>query len=206
MKKTNTTKETMKQAIKDMTKKLGLNQYPIVKIELEDSNYVMAATGTVYTRGKFFNETIAKTESDYVLHINKQALNKQLKRYAYIFGNKQAAYDCLYLLICHELRHMWQYQEQWLVGKPYNKLSSNLNELKDGHGSTPIEMDANNWMIQIAEKRNIKYIAYFMELEQRSSGLINMYDEEFTGKVKSAYLDAISNYNKVMHCLYKFSK
>ena len=201
MKTTNTAKETMKQAIKDMVKELNLKQCPTIKITEEE--YVMAAGGFVYTEG-MFNKIITKTESDYVLRINKTNVNKLLKRYAYSFYNKQAAYDCLYLLICHELRHMYQYQEQFLVGKIHNGL--NIDEMFDGHGASPAERDANNWMIKIAESKGMNDIAYFMELEQRADGLSNRFNTDFHISMTKAYIDNIKHYNKPLYHLHKFLK
>lgn len=206
MKSTNTAKEVMKQAIKDMTKELNLKQYPTVTIETEDKNYVMAATGTLHLTGGLFHKTIVRTESDYVLHVNKNAINRQIKRYAYTFGNKQAAYDCLYLLICHELRHMWQYQEQYQVGSEYDELHISISESFNGHGSTPEEIDANNWMIKVAENKGLKYLACYMELEQRAGGLCNHYNADFSEEVANTYLETVEAYNKALHHLLKFLK
>lgn len=204
MKKTNTAKEVMKVAIKDMVKELKLKQYPTVEMVTE-GNYVMAAGGIVYTNG-FFNKVITKTESDYILRINKTKVNSMLKQYAYSFGNKQAAYDYLYLVICHELRHMWQYQEQFLVGKVHNDLNININEMFDGHGANPVEQDANAWIIKVAEAKGIKNIACFMELEQRADGLNNLFDSEFRVNIANTWADTVKNYNKGLYLLHKCLK
>lgn len=195
----------MKQAIKDMTKKLKLNKYPKVIIETEDKGYVMAASGKVWERKvDWFTTVVTRTESDYILKVNKNAVNRMIKRYTYQFGNKQAAYDCIYLLICHELRHMWQYQEGFEVGK--RSTLSNFDELMGGHGSDPCEMDANKWMIAVAERRGFKELALFMELEQRSNGLCNMYDHEFIESLIVQQKVVLERYNKYLYKLRKLMK
>lgn len=191
----------IKQAIKDMVKELKLNQYPSVVLEDTDENYVMSAGGTVYANGGWFNKTITKTECDYKLRINKKAVNNMLKRYGWSFGNKDAAYNCLYLLVCHELRHMWQYQEQWFTGRPFNNAS--FNSVYEGHGSEPEERDANEWMIQVAESKGMLNLAVYMELEQRADGIGNKYDAEFRTHFNNMYITAIKDYNKVLHVLCK---
>lgn len=202
--KNNELKTTIKRAIKDMVKELGLKQYPTIKIESDDSNYIMAATGVLYTRGGLFDRTITKTESDYVLHINKKALSRTLKSYTLVFGNKQARYDCVYLLVCHELRHMWQYQEGFLIGSKHDTM--NINEMFNGHGSDPVEVDANNWMIHIAEQKGIKDLAVYMELEQRADGLSNRFDKEFHANAVIAYKDTLKHYNKMLYFIIKVLK
>lgn len=203
MRKTNNTKKMIKSAIKYVTKDLGLTQCPIVKIESnlgnENTTYVMAATGTIYYEGGLFNQVITRTESDYILHINKNALNRQMKVYTVAFGNKQAAYDYVYLLVCHELRHMWQYQEQYQVGT--KRKVFDMTETLYGHGADKLEMDANSYMIEIANRRNIGHLAEYMEIEQRYEGISNQISTEFYKEVKAKNLKALKHYNKPLYFL-----
>lgn len=190
--------ETIKKALVDMTKELKLNKYPTVNIEHIEGG-IMAAGGTIYRQNIFLGGTIIKTECDYVLRINKKATNNIIKRYTIMFGNKQAAYDCVYLLVCHECRHMWQYQEQTMVGKRENYF--NITELFDGHGADPIEQDANKWMISVAERKGLKNLATYIEMEQRQNGLSNMYNVEFKDSMHNSYLTAVNTYNKALSTL-----
>lgn len=203
MRKTNNTKKMIKSAIKYVTKDLGLIQCPTVKIESNLGNgniaYVMAATGTIYYEGGLFNQVITRTESDYVLHINKDALNRQMKVYTVAFGNKQAAYDYVYLLVCHELRHMWQYQEQYQVGT--KRKVFDMTETLYGHGADKLEMDANSYMIEVANRRNIGHLAEYMEIEQRYEGIFNQISTEFYKEVKTKNLKALKHYNKPLYFL-----
>lgn len=203
MRKTNNTKKMIKSAIKYVTKDLGLTQYPTVKIESNLGNgnttYVMAATGTIYYKGGLFDQVITKTESDYVLHINKDSLNRQMKVYTVAFGNKQAAYDYVYLLVCHELRHMWQYQEQYQVGT--KRKVFDMTETLYGHGADKLEMDANSYMIEVANRRNIGHLAEYMEIEQRYEGISNQISTEFYKEVKTKNLKALKHYNKPLYFL-----
>jgi hypothetical protein len=184
----------MSSAITAATKELNLEKRPTIKIEHGSSDYVMAATGVVYSQGFLFNKIITHTECDYVLHINQESLNKLITEYTVLFCNKQAAYDAVYLLVCHELRHMWQYQTGTChIGKPCNQL--NFTEMFDGHGAADVEIDANNWMLMVASRKNINELAQYMELTQRVNGLSN-YNKEFADKVHAAYIQAAKNYNK----------
>ena len=191
-----TLKGIIKEAIVNCTKDLGLKQHPTVKVVDTTETYVMAATGIIYAKGLFI-KTITRTECNYVLHINKNSIKGMLKKYKNIFGNKQAAYDYVYLIVCHELRHMWQYQEQFQVGETTGGFDT--MELFDGHGSTPVEADANKYMISVAEKIGLKPLAMFMEMEQRSEGLVNQLDKDFNKEMFKYYLKALKQYNKVLY-------
>lgn len=193
-------KETIKVAIKDATKDLGLKQYPKVKVEESTENYVMSATGTVYASGLFI-KTITKTESDYILHINKKSIKNMTKRYAWIFGNKKAAHDYIYLIVCHELRHMWQYQEQFTVGTTTGGFST--DEMFYGHGATRTESDANQYMIGMAERKGLEDLACFMEMEQRSNGMFNKTDVDFNKQMHMNYKNALKRYNKALYFIVK---
>jgi hypothetical protein len=191
---TMTCNKVIKRAIKDMTAELKLNQYPTVVFE-NNKDYVMAAGGTVYASGLFIQK-ITKTECDYVLRINKDAVTRCLRTYTLMFLSRKVAYDYLYLLVCHELRHMWQYQNQFTVGMEHNPIS--LDEVLHGHGSIPVEVDANQWMIKVAERKGIKSLASFMESEQRCS-VFNQYDKAFRETLRKHYLDTTKSYNKALY-------
>ena len=194
-----TLKTTVIAAINYATRDLGLNKRPTVQMDNTiDCPYVMAATGTVYGHG-LITKTITKTKSDYILHINRPNANKALKTYAKLFGNKQAAYDYIYLIICHELRHMWQYQSQYSVGTTIGGF--NTDELFYGHGASDVEMDANKYMIEVAKRRGLEHLACYMEKEQRSTGMFTKYDTEFNKQIVSDYRNAVKNYNKFYSCL-----
>lgn len=201
--KQNLANETIKTAIKDMVKELNLKQYPKVVTETVNEDYVMAASGTVtYQTRDWFRKIIIKTECDYTLRINKKAVNNMILAYYIAFGNKQASYDCLYLLVCHELRHMWQYQEQFQVGDEYGSLSETLNETANGHGANKVEEDANKWMMSIAKRHNLEELASYMELTQRAMGLFNRNSVEFYKTMKDKRLNTLKKYNRIMYWLF----
>lgn len=203
MRKTNNTKKMIKSAIKFATKDLGLTQYPTIKIEdnlgSKNDTYIMATTGLIYYEGPLYNRTISKTKSDYVLHINKESLNKYMKIYSIAFGNKQAAYDYVYLLVCHELRHMWQYQEQCQVGSKYKMFD--LTETLYGHGANELEMDANSYMIEVANKKNIGCLGEYIEIDQRYEGTFNQLSADFYKELRIKNLKVLKHYNKPLYFL-----
>ena len=189
-----TLKTTVIAAINYATKDLGLNKRPTVQIDdTVDCPYVMAAKATLYGEG-LITKTITRTESDYILHINRPNANKALKSYTRLFGNRKAAYDVIYLIICHELRHMWQSQSQYLVGTTTSIFDT--QSLFHGHGSTDVEIDANNYMIEVGTKKGLKDLACYIEKEQRSTGLYNQYNQEFNKQIRNDYKNAVKNYNK----------
>lgn len=199
--KKNLANETIKRAIKDMTKELNLKHYPKVINHVEEE-FVMAATGTItYAMKNFCTKVITKTECDYELHINKRAINSMISQYTIGFANKQAAYDCLYLLVCHELRHMWQFQEQFQVGDIMDNFD--MTSLFHGHGANKEEKDANDWMLYIAKKKGLEHLACFMECTQRSMGAYNQYDNEFKHTMYTHRMEALKHYN---YCMYLLSK
>ena len=193
--------KAISEAINASTKELGLAKRPTIKIEHGPSDYVMAATGSIYTQGFLFNRVITHTECDYILHINKDMLNRTIKEYTLLFCNKQAAYDAVYLLVCHELRHMWQYQTgTCFIGKPTNDL--NISAMFDGHGAVPEETDANKWMLMIASRNGLSELAQYMELTQRANGLVNQHSKEFYQEIRTSYTCAAKKYNSVLKTLF----
>ena len=194
------TNNIIKETIVEVSNELSLKKIPTIDMKYADSNAVMCATGTVYASGRLFEKRITRTECDYVLHINKYAVNNMMKRYSLTFGNKRAAYDAVYLLICHELRHMWQYQEQYQVGSTYNDFD--FTELSYGHGAVNVEIDANDFMLKMAKRKGIQCIAEYMEMEQRSNGLLNR-TESFYSEIRKQLVCTTKQYNKVQYLLYK---
>ena len=193
--------ETIKHAICEVTKELNLAQYPTIQMDEENKSYVMAASGKVYTQGFFNSKTVVKTECNYILSINKGTTLRMMKRYARLFGNSKVKYDFLYLIICHDLRHMWQFQEQFQVGEHYDDF--NLTGMFHGHGSSDVETDANYWMIQKGIEKGIGSLAKFFEMEQCSDGISNKFDKEFRKELKGRFLEALKDYNKLYYVIFR---
>ena len=192
-------KATINKAVKNMVKELSITEKPTVKVEHGNVDYVMATGGKTYYQGFLFNKTVIRTESDYILHINRDALERTFKRYVLTFGNIKAGYDYVYLIVCHEMRHMWQYEGDFFVG---TKESFNLDEVLYGHGSNPAEKDANNFMIDKAKKLGLYNLACFMELEQRSCPL-NDFNSEYKTEIYNTYKNTLKQYNTLYYYFIK---
>lgn len=194
--------QIINQAANDMVIALNLDCYPAIKYE-SDAPYVMAAGGSLCIRGDGHYPRITDTDSDYVLHVNPDRVSHMMDKYKCIFHSMKAAYDYLYLVVCHELRHMWQYQEGYMIGTVHNSELDEITSSLYGHGSKIVEQDANNWMISVAEIRGIKDIATYMELEQRANGLVNELSTEFKRNILKTYISTVKQYNVIQYLIYK---
>lgn len=198
--KQNQTKEIINQAIRDAVKELDLKQYP--RIKFVDDEFAMGTTGEfVYVKRGIFDDIITESRCNYILRLNKRETNKLMKQVTLIFGNKKAAYDYIYLLVCHELRHMWQYENGFFIGRPLE--SRDFSYLFKGHGSTPEEVDANKFMIKMAEYKGIKEMAEYMKYIQDYDGISNKLDTNFRKEAHYAYIEAVNKYNKLFGLLFK---
>lgn len=198
--KQNQTKEIINQAIRDAVKELGLKQYP--RIKFVDDEFAMGTTGEfVYVKRGLFGDIITESRCDYILRLNKREINKLIKQVTFIFGNKQAAYDYVYLLVCHELRHMWQYENGFFIGRPLK--NHDVSYLFKGHGSTPEEVDANKFMVEMAKHKNIEKLAKYMIYIQNYDGVSNKFDTNFRKEAHYAYIEAVNKYNKLFGLLFK---
>lgn len=195
-------KDVIEEAITDAMTVLQLKKRPVINVTNDiNENYVMAAGGTIHYKG-MFSGTITKTICNYELKINEKALQKQLDAYYQTFGSKQAVYDSLYLTVCHELRHMWQYESQWFVGKEYNSLRSMTQEMVEGHGSLEEEEDANLFAIEMAERKGMKELGEFLEILQRTAGALFV-DKDSTKELHKKRTEVTKKYNKVLYVIYK---
>lgn len=194
--------QTIISAIDDMVIALNLNCYPTIKYE-NDMPYIMAAGGSLYIRGNGHCPVITKTKSDYILHIDVDKLKDTLKGYKRIFHSAKIVHDAVYLLVCHELRHMWQYQEGYLVGSVYNtEYNDTISELY-GHGAKKVEQDANAWMIGVGKSRGIEAMAIYITMEQLSNGLLNELSTTYNDKLIEVCLSTVKQYNVIQYLIYK---
>jgi hypothetical protein len=56
-------------------------------------------------------------------------------------------------------------------------------------------------MIYVAERKGLKNLATYIEMEQRQNGLSNMYNVEFKDSIHNSYLTAVNTYNKALSTL-----
>ena len=197
-------REVIEKAIDDAMTVLQLKKHPTISITNDiNENYVMAAGGTIHYKG-MFSGTITKTVCSYELKVNEKALQKQLDVYYQTFGSKQAVYDSLYLTVCHELRHMWQYESQWFVGKEYNSFNGMTQEMIEGHGSLEEEEDANLFATEMAERKGIKELGEFLEILQRTAGALFV-DKERTKELRKKRTEVAKKYNKLLYVTYKLT-
>lgn len=192
-------------AITDAMAELGLKQRPTISTDTIGVNedFVMAAGGTIQYKGGFWGDkTITKTECNYILKINTNNLKRQLRSYYVAFGNKQAVYDSLYLTVCHELRHMWQYESQWYVGKKYNDLGDSMQRMLEGHGTLEEEADANAFATEMATAKGVKELGEYLDLLQRTAGVMFV-DKATIKELREKRIEVTKKYNKVLYIFYK---
>lgn len=196
--------ETINNAIDDTMNVLRLKKRPTISTNVDgNDSFVMAAGGTINYKGGFFGTgTIVKTECNYILKINEKALKRQLNSYYQAFGNKQAVYDGLYLTVCHELRHMWQYESQWYVGKEYNPLKETTQRMLEGHGTLEEEADANKFATEMATAKGIRELGEYLDLLQRTAGVMFV-DKDTVKELREKRTEVAKKYNKVLYIIYK---
>lgn len=204
MRKSSNLKETIKSAIKYAAKDLELAKYPkvIFKNNLGDGNntFIMASENKYYYQGFLFDRVITKTETNYILYINKDAFINCYRRHILMFGSVQAANDYMYLLVCHELRHMWQAENQFTIGDKYNDIFPIFT--LEGHGCTKTERDANAYMIEVGKRKNLKDLAEYIEVEQRIIDTTTIFDSsKLYDELMIKQFKAIKNYNKFTYSM-----
>ena len=168
-----TTKETKKlfirvfdEHIDNIVNDLTLKRRPEYKFVDDNNDFVMATGGTFECTG-FFPKIIAKSNADYILKINIKALKRMLIKYRLLFGKKSMT-DVIIVLLSHECRHMWQYQESFFIGKEYNSLDDSTAALLYGHGGIPQEKDANEYACLLAKTKgsDIFALSFVIKAEQ----------------------------------------
>ena len=160
----------MHSAINDCMNVLKLKQRPDIEIvDSTDERFVMMAMGE-FTYNPL-TRAILQCENANLIKVNVTAIEQEMQLYYQKFG-KQAGYDYIYLSMCHEMRHLWQYETGWYIGKQYNPAQDELTRNISGHGSLDEEVDANQFATKMAIPKGIQALAEFMEATQRIAGLL----------------------------------
>jgi len=150
-------------ALERIAKDLKLDKVPTIVYDGE-GDYVMAASGQVWARGNLFHETVTKTESDYVIHVNTKALADTQRQYCMLTLNPQIMTDITLILLKHECRHIWQYQNQFTVGDVREKFSFRL----EAHGDSKVERDANEYAVQKSKGRRYILALHAKMLQEKN--------------------------------------
>lgn len=187
--------------IRKIAKMESLNKVPVFEPS-QNGRYVMCATSKYWAKGFLF-KIITRTESDYIVKVNYKALNSLQKRYAFMCGSYQAAYDITYGLILHEFRHCYQDQIGFSVGQKADSIDTMSTELFYGHGQLPEEIDANRYMFCHALNEKQKALFAFQELEQESEGTFKEYDPKFNKELRKRAFECIRLYNPVWYTVLK---
>jgi hypothetical protein len=188
--------------LKGIVKDLGLHHIPTINGNCNDSSAVMSVTGGVWTSRSlfsFFTETIVKTEAIYEISVNYKALRQvQLSTFLMTL-NPRAVYDITVILLKHECRHIWQYQEGFYIGRKQDAFRFSL----EAHGASPEEQDANDYAIKTSRSRRTRSMAIFNKATQDEDTLIHKHfgpSKEF----RVAARKMIATYNPLLSGVLKF--
>lgn len=192
--------EVINKAIDDTMNVLCLKERPTVNMVNNDVNFIMAVEGMIYY-DNFHTKIITGTECNYVLKINEEVLKRELNGHYKTFMNKQVVYDSLYLTVCHELRHMWQYENQWFVGKKYDPVKIEEQRISEGHGTLEEEVDANAFATKIAATKGNKELGEYLDLLQRKSGTVSV-NKDIIRKLRKKRIEVAKKYNKAFYIIY----
>lgn len=152
--------------LKKIAKHLKLEKVPTLQYEESDSPYVMRAYGKEWRNKDIFGfrETVVKTSTDYVICVNLKALKTTQKQYFMLCLNPKIMRDITLILLKHECRHLWQYQEQFMVGSVRDVLMFSFNE---GHGESKVERDANQYAIDTSKGNRIPLAKYAKVMQEK---------------------------------------
>lgn len=185
-----------------IVKDLGLHHIPTINGNCNDNSVVMSVTGNVWTSHSllsFFTETIVKTEAIYEINVNYKVLRQMQLSVFLMTLNPRAVYDITVILLKHECRHIWQYQEGFYIGRKQDTFRFSL----EAYGANPEERDANDYAIKTSNSCRTKSMAIFNKATQDEDILIHKHfgpSKEF----RVAARKMIANYNPLLSSVLKF--
>lgn len=178
--------------LEKIAKNLGLHQVPTIKYVYTHESYVMATGGNMWTKGSLFTRTITRTEANYEILVNYDALLHAQKSYALMTLNPKAMYDITLVFLRHECRHAWQYQEGFFVGKVEESFKFSF----EGHGCSDEERDANEYAINASKTKRMRSIAVYSETTQRRDMFSNVFGP--SEEEREAAKEMIAAYNPLL--------
>lgn len=172
---------------------LKLKQVPTIKYEENDNaSYVMIAYGNEWrSKDMFgFSETVTRTSTEYVIGVNVKALKAAQREYFMMCLNPKIMRDITLILLKHECRHLWQYQEQYMVGNTHNIFDMHFNE---GHGESKEERDANRYAINTSKGNRLCLAKHVKVVQERKPICYTVSAEEV-----SACRNVVRAYNPIL--------
>ena len=114
---------------------------------------------------------VTATSFKYEICIDNEQIKKLHQRLVSLVNNNDIVEDCTMAIIRHELRHLWQLQHDFHVGKL--------------EGETISEIDADKWMVNSAPSLYEKTLARYIKAlhEKQSADVLVIVEEE----LKKAY-------------------
>jgi hypothetical protein len=169
---------------------LRLKQEPTFEWDGE-SGCVMCVNNTLKISGYFFSQKIVECITDYVIHVNLNAISNTIRFYKQgaFYMNPQITKIVVSQLLYHECRHIWQAQSGFYVGKEYNPFVTSINK---GHGEEPAEVDANTFAVSMAKNKKERVIAELQKKSQEVSGKV------FGVDIKKEQLAFIKEFNPLL--------
>lgn len=181
-----------KGVLERIAKNLKLHKVPTIEYEDTDSKRVMYACGKEWRDKPIFGytEIVTRTTTDYVIRVNPRVLKETQKQYFMLCLNPKAMRDITLILLKHECRHLWQYQEQFMVGEKRNAFEFKFNE---AHGDSDVERDANQYAIDTSKGNRLYLAKHAKILQEKKPFCFTASIEE----IKACY-NVIKAYNPVL--------
>ena len=123
--------------------KLGLKQIPVFK-ETNSELYM----GAEYEFKELCN-VITEVKPLYVIKVNERKITLLLEHFVTLTNNKEIKQDVISAIIRHELRHIYQQENGWHIGRKV--------------GDSKAEVDADKWMIKSATSKKEKILAKYLK-------------------------------------------
>lgn len=149
------------EVIDETTHDLKLNKKPSLNIDTTIEPLALC------THNEFYNHfKVVRTEAIYEVKVNPVVMNKMFRRYLLTFGVGGASFrkDFVTAILRHELRHIWQAQNNFYVGNPQFSLNFDFN----GYGNKKEELDANTYSCDTAKNKSQLVVAQLNKLEQEN--------------------------------------
>lgn len=138
-------------------KELGLKCRPSFKYGETDVVYMKAIWNAQTTTYGMSCHMFLSTTTDGAINVNGRLLSKLQKAYTYRCGTMDAAMDVTKIVLLHELRHLFQYENGMWIGYTYNPIVSKEN--------TRMEKDANDYAIEHSNTERMQSMAQAFVME-----------------------------------------
>lgn len=142
-------------------RKLKLKCRPRFTYDADDSAFMEAVYQAQAISYGLNCYSIINTETAGQIKVNTRMLNKAQKAYVYRAGSMDAAMDITKIIVIHELRHLYQYENGMWIGYTYSSVIAKEN--------TAMEEDARMYSIIRSDTERMQAMAKAFKVEQEGA-------------------------------------